>query len=182
ARAVGTVTTGLSSLGPALQPARGDAAAALGRSARTAGSAQAGRLRALLVGAELAGSILLLVGTAVLTRSFVRLLQVDVGARTDKGLVARLDLSLGRTLRDPEQRARGQARVARRRAPRGGAPAPLCTSPPPNGRMVHLPPKAAPGIQSVVSEYAPTAAPATPGFFAALGIPLIEGRVFEEGD
>src|SRR5262249_1533050 len=100
--AVGIVTTVLSSLGPALQTARGDAAAALGRTARTAGPAQAGRLRALLVGAELAVSILLLVGTAVLTRSFVRLLQVDVGARTDKVLVARLDLSLGRTLGEPE--------------------------------------------------------------------------------
>jgi putative ABC transport system permease protein len=180
--AVGIVATVFSSLAPALQSARQDAAAALGGSARIAGTARAGRLRALLVGAEIAVSILLLVGTSVLTRSFIRLLQVDVGARTDNVLVARLDLSLGRTLDEAQQRSLGMALVERSRALPGVTTAALGTSLPPNGRMVQLTLKDVVTDRAVISEYAANAAPATPGFFAALDIPLLEGRAFDDGD
>ncbi|HET9316246.1 MAG TPA: FtsX-like permease family protein, partial [Vicinamibacteria bacterium] len=137
---------------------------------------------ALLVGAELAVSVLLLVGAGVLTRSLIRLLQVDVGARTDDVLVARLDLSLGRTLDEPRQRALGMALVARARALPGVTTAALGTALPPNGRMVQLTLKDVATGAAPVSEYAAVAAPATPGFFAALGIPLLEGRLFDDRD
>jgi putative ABC transport system permease protein len=180
--AVGIAATVFASLGPVLQSARQDAAAILLASVRIAGAARAGRLRALLVGTELAVSILLLVGTSLLTRSFVRLLRVDVGARTENLLVARLDLSLGRTLDEPQQRALGAALVARSRALPGVTNAALGTALPPNGRMVQLTLRDVTAGDEVVSEYAATAAPATPGFFATLGIPLLEGRVFDDGD
>jgi predicted permease len=180
--AIGVVTTLLSSLAPVLHSARQDAAVALGASARSAGRPGLGRLRALLVGAELAVAALLLVGTGVLTRSLVRLLQVDSGARTDNVLVARVDLSLGRTLDEPRQRALGAALVARARALPEVALAALGTSLPPNGRMVQLTLKDVGTGDAVIPEYAAVAAPATPGFFAALGIPLLEGRAFDEGD
>lgn len=180
--AVGIVATVFSSLGPALHSARQDATAALGASGRIAGAARAGRVRALLVGSEIAVSILLLVGTSVMTRSFIRLLQVDVGAHTDNVLVARLDLSLGRTLDEPQQRALGMALVARSRALPGVTTAALGTSLPPNGRMVQLTLKDVAAGRAVISEYAANAAPVTPGFFEALRIPLLEGRVFDDGD
>jgi predicted permease len=180
--AVGIVATILASLGPALQSARQDAAAALGASVRIAGAARAGKLRGLLIVAELAVSALLLVGTSVLTRSFVRLLQVDIGARTDNVLVAHLDLSLGRTLDETQQRALGTALVDRSRALPGVTTAGLGTSLPPNGRMVQLTLKDVAAGSAVISEYAANAVPATPGFFAALGIPLLEGRLFDDGD
>jgi predicted permease len=180
--AVGIVATVFSSLGPALQSARQDAVAALGAGFRIAGAARAGKLRVLLIGAELAVTALLLVGTSVLTRSFVRLLQVDVGARTDHVLVAHLDLSLGRTLDETRQRALGAALVERSRALPGVATAGLGASLPPNGRMVQLTLKDVAAPSAVISEYAANAAPATPGFFAALGIPLLEGRLFDDGD
>lgn len=182
ASAVGIVATVFSSLGPALQSARQDAAVALGARVRIAGVARAGKLRALLVAVELAVSVVLLVGTTVLTRSFVRLLQVDVGARTDNVLVARLDLSLGRTLDEPRQRALGKTLVARSGSLPGVTAAALGTSLPPNGRMVQLTLKDVPSGHAVISEYAANAAPVTPGFFAALGIPLVEGRLFGDGD
>ena len=136
AAAAGLLTTLLAALVPAVHAARQDAARALGTGVRSAGATGAARGRALLVGAELAVCIVLLVGTAVLTRSFVRLLQVDVGARTDDVLVARLDLSLGRTLDEPHQRALGAALVARSRALPGVVEAAIGTSLPPNGQMV----------------------------------------------
>jgi putative ABC transport system permease protein len=182
AAAAGLLATLLAALLPALHAARQDAARALGAGVRSTGPTGAARGRALLVGAELAVCIVLLVGTAVLTRSFVRLLQVQVGARTDDVLVARLDLSLGRTLDEPHQRALGAALVAESRALPGVVEAAIGTSLPPNGQMVQLTLKDLATARGVIPEYAAVAAPASPGYFAALGIPLLEGRVFEEGD
>ncbi|MET0552298.1 MAG: ABC transporter permease [Vicinamibacteria bacterium] len=182
ASAAGLLATLLATLVPALVGARRDAAGALGGGVRIAGAARAGRWRALLVGAEVAVSIVLLVGTAVLTRSFVRLLQVDVGARTAGVLSARLDLSLGRTLDEPQQRALGAALVARSRALPGVVEAAIGTSLPPNGQMLQLTLKDLATARGVVPEYAAIAAPASPGYFAALGIPVLEGRAFEEAD
>jgi ABC-type antimicrobial peptide transport system permease subunit len=48
--------------------------------------------------------------------------------------------------------------------------------------MVQLTLKDVVAGRAVISEYAANAAPATPGFFAALGIPLLEGRLFDDGD
>jgi putative ABC transport system permease protein len=65
---------------PALQSARPDLAAALkegGRSATAGGRAQ--RLRSILVVAEVALAVILLVGAGLFTSSFVRLMRVDPG-------------------------------------------------------------------------------------------------------
>lgn len=177
---VGLMATVLSSLLPALHSARQDTA--LGASSRIARPARAGRLRALLVASELAVSVVLLVGTSVLTRSLVRLLEVDIGARTDHVLAARLDLSLGRTLDEAQQRALGQALVERSRALPGATHVALGTALPPNGRMVQLTLKDVTTASTAVAEYAAIAAPTSPGFFEALDIPLLEGRLFDDRD
>jgi putative ABC transport system permease protein len=180
--AVGIAATLLSSLGPALRSARQDAASTLAAGARIAGSARAGRLRSVLIAGEIAISIVLLVGTCVLTRSLVRLLHVDVGARTDDVLVARLDLSLGRTLDETQQRALGAALVARARELPGVTRAAIATALPPNGQMVQLTLKDLATDRAVIAEYAAVAAPASPDLFATLDIPLLEGRAFDERD
>ena len=182
AAAVGLLATLVATLAPALHAARQDGASTLGAGMRIAGGTRAAGWRALLVGAQIAVSIVLLVATAVLTRSFVRLLQVEVGARTNDVLVARLDLSLGRTLDETQQRALGAALVARSRALPGVVEAAIGTSLPPNGQMVQLTLKDLASAHGVIPEYAAVAAPTSPGYFAALGIPLIQGRVFEGGD
>jgi putative ABC transport system permease protein len=182
AAAAGLVATLVATLVPALHAARQDPASALAAGVRVAGAARSERWRALLVGAQIAVTIVLLVGTALLTRSFVRLLQVDVGARTDDVLVARLDLSLGRTLDEAQQRALGAALVARSRTIPGVVEAAIGTSLPPNGQMVQLTLKDLASARGVIPEYEAVAAPASPGYFATLGIPLLEGRALEEGD
>jgi predicted permease len=72
---------------------RGDLRAALAESQRTqAGAGATARLRGALVVAQVAATIVLLVGAGLLGRSFVKLLDVDPGFRTQSSLV--LDLSV----------------------------------------------------------------------------------------
>src|SRR5260221_3509100 len=180
--AIAAAATLAASLGPAIQSSRQDPSVGLGAAARIAGSARAGRLRSGLVVAELAVSILLLVGASVLARSFVRLLHTETGARTDHVTVARLDLSLGRRLTESQQRALGAAMVERVKALPGVQSAALGSALPPNGRMVEITLRGVPTARGIVSEYAVNAAPTTTDFFSTLGIPLLKGRLFNDGD
>jgi putative ABC transport system permease protein len=179
AAALGTLAA---SLGPAIQSSRQDASVALGATARIAGSARAGRLRSVLVAAELAVSILLLVGASVLGRSFVSLLHTEIGAKTDHVMVARLSLSLGRRLTEPQERALGAALVERVQTIPGVRSAALGSALPPNGRMIAVTLKDVPTARGIASEYQVNAAPTTPDFFGTLGIPLLKGRLFNESD
>ncbi len=180
--AIAAAGTLAASLGPAIQSSRQDAARALGASARALGNPRAGRLRSALVAAELAVSVLLLVGASVLAHSFVRLLRTETGARTDHVLVARLNLALGRQLDEPRQVSLGAALVERVKAVPGVRSAAMSSALPPNGRMVEITLKDLPTAHGIAAEYAVNAAPTTPEFFGTLGIPLLEGRLFDEGD
>ena len=72
---------------------RGDLRAALAESQRTqAGAGSTLRLRGALVVAQMAATIVLLVGAGLLGRSFIKLLEVNPGFRTERALV--LDVSL----------------------------------------------------------------------------------------
>ncbi len=77
----------------AFRAGRGDLRAALAESQRTqAGSGATLRLRGALVVAQVAATIVLLVGAGLLGRSFIKLLAVNPGFRTEGSLV--LDVSL----------------------------------------------------------------------------------------
>jgi putative ABC transport system permease protein len=68
---------------PALQFSRGDLSSALAEgSTRSSGSRRGGRVRDLLVVAEIAVALVLLVGSTLLVRSFVALSRVDTGIQT----------------------------------------------------------------------------------------------------
>ena len=180
--AIAAAGTLAASLGPAIQSSRQDASVALGATTRIAGRARAGRLRSILVAAELAVSILLLVGASVLARSFLRLLHTETGAKTDHVVVARLNFSLGRRLTEPQQRTLGAALVERVRALPGVRFAAMGSALPPNGRMVEVTLRDLPTARGIASEYLVNAAPTTADFFSALGIPLLKGRLFNEAD
>ena len=184
ALAVTAVATLGASLGPAIRASRRSAAPllAVGGTARIAGSARTGRLRSALVVGQLAAAALLLIGSSVLARSFVRLLHTETGARTDHVIVARLDLSLGRRLAEPRERALGAALVERVQGIPGVRFAALGAALPPNGRMVEVTLRDLPTAHGVVSEYAVNAAPITADFFSTLGIPLLKGRLFDDAD
>ncbi len=89
-----SVATGvLFGLAPALRLAREDLQTALRGSARgVAGNAAAQRARGALVAAEVALSVLLLVGAGLLLRSFVALQRTDPGFEAEHVLTARVTL------------------------------------------------------------------------------------------
>jgi predicted permease len=77
----------------AFRAGRGDLRAALAEAQRTqAGAGATLRLRGVLVVAQVAATIVLLVGAGLLGRSFIKLLEVNPGFRTESSLV--LDVSL----------------------------------------------------------------------------------------
>ncbi len=54
-----------------------------------------------MVAAQLALSVVLVVGAVLLAKSFVRLLDVDLGVVTDRVLSVQLNLTMGRELDEP---------------------------------------------------------------------------------
>src|SRR5262249_43384325 len=107
------VTAIVSGLAPALRGARFDVAESLhGGDGATAGgfrSLRARRLRDLLLAAEAAFAVLLLVGAMLLGRSFVRLTHVDAGYTPTHVLTAQIYIPGAST---PERGDRINAQVA----------------------------------------------------------------------
>jgi putative ABC transport system permease protein len=146
------------------------------RSARTGESTSSRRSRNVLVAAELALSLALLIGAGVLIRSLVRLSRVELGFRPERVLALPLNLSLPE---DAEPaRARGLfATLLRNLNGRPGIR---------SAAMVTSLPLKAGGSMSTSVELRPRA-PASwqidlngvsPGYFSTLGIPLLHGRDF----
>jgi putative ABC transport system permease protein len=82
----------LSGLAPALQAWVGGVSAALRDNDRQMGSRRQSRIRNALVTGEVALSFLLLVGAGLLIRSFVHLMNVDRGFQTENRLIFRVDM------------------------------------------------------------------------------------------
>ncbi len=141
------------------------------------------RLRSLLVVSQLAISFVLLIGTGLLIRSFVRLQRVDAGFDPERVLtgVVMLNWSKYWTAADTrkfglelEDRLRGEPGVVTLAVgstiPLGdNQPSPLAI----RARGSDLPVAADPGV-----DYRP----ASPDYFRTLGIPLLRGRTFTDAD
>ncbi len=189
-------------LTPAVRAARRDMRAALSDSSRIQGAGIAGgRVRAALVVAQIALTIVLLVAAGLLGRSFVKLLDVDPGYRKDGALVVDMWLpetrtgetsDVGREIRNVElvdrftERLRALPGVERvgsiNHLPLDGGG--------PNGTFVVLD---RPDEIVTFDDFIRLAKePARTGsaefrvgsaeYFAAMGIPLIRGRLFDERD
>jgi putative ABC transport system permease protein len=182
--AVSIATGFVFGLAPALQTARVDVSAAINEGGRGA-AAGAGhhRLRSLLVVTEMALATMLLVGAGLLTRSLVRLQDVSPGFVAAGVLVADAPLS-------PVKYSTAAARNAfvdrlRERARRlpGVTFADVATAPPfsGNGSSIHFniigrPPKGPEDY--IITGYRAV----SEGYFGALGIPLVAGRIFTSRD
>ncbi|MBY0492732.1 MAG: ABC transporter permease [Cyanobacteria bacterium] len=173
----------LASLSPAVLATRTDAASAL--RAGTRGVAAPGMvrwLRSALVVAEIATSIILIVGAALLARSLSALLNTDIGVNTENVIAANLDMA---------PRPGQPSDEARRRQIANDLQA----------RLAALPTVSAVGIGSAVppsleqmrvsfilsngkssDSHMVTMVPASPGYFTALQIRLVAGRLFEDRD
>ncbi|HVF43312.1 MAG TPA: ABC transporter permease, partial [Pyrinomonadaceae bacterium] len=180
-----SVSTGvLFGLVPALQASRPDLTGALKEGSR--GSTEGlrrNRFRSALVVAEVAVSLVLLIGAGLLMRSFVRLMQTDPGF--DPARVVALDIPLTRERYDtPEKQEAFFTRLlARVRSAPGVEAAGVVNNLPLGGSVDELafdiegrPPFPA-GAQAQ-AHYTVV----TPGYFDALKIPLRSGRTFGERD
>jgi putative ABC transport system permease protein len=140
------------------------------------------RLRQLLVMSETALAVMLLVAAGLLLQSFRRLAAVDPGFRAEGVLTARISLPASQyPARDVESFY--EALVPRIRALPGvvdaGAVgvAPLTGAMGPTDTEVEgwVNPPEAPRVAEIMQV-------ATPGYFAAMGIPVLEGRTFDTRD
>ena len=175
-------------LAPALQLSAPDLSASLGESARGAsGSARRMRMRSSLVVAEFAVALVLLIGATLLIRSLGRLSRVDPGFDPSGVLTARLWLpqpnepSTGAYFKH-EARSAAYRRILDRLAALPGVEAAGAISRLP---LSGLPGFAAYSIEGAASDSGSRSAIAvqtSPGYFAALKIRLVRGRLFESSD
>ncbi|HEY3938658.1 MAG TPA: ABC transporter permease [Bryobacteraceae bacterium] len=168
---------------PALQSSRSDLANSLRDSSRSATPSRAhGRFRNLLVAAEVALSLVLLVSAGLLLRSFSRLYGVKTGVRVEHSLL------VGISLPDPAGNQRAKTSAFLRLLAERLQTVPGVVS----AGMVSCPPVAGHCSDNVFSIEGRPLPPgqlldalkrgADPGYFSAAGIPLLRGRTFTEID
>ena len=181
--------------------ARGDLRAALAQSQRTQGGGGASyRIRGSLVVVQLAMTVVLLIGAGLLARSFVRLMTIDTGFRTQGVVVATLSPDAGEGT-DAERVARrtqyADEIVARARALPGVTAVGVSDAEPfsggsSNGQFIELSSadvSRAPlmkDLEAMMRDKAHTGYAtyrlASGDYFRALRIPLLSGRLFDETD
>jgi predicted permease len=144
-----------------------------------------GIFRQMLVAAQIAVSLVLLTGASLLLRSLWKLESVPLGVETDNVLTAHFVLGRGYA-RDARQLGFFEDLEARLKRLPGVTAAAVSDSIPPSGGTLGRPfsaiavegrppsPERAGGM--VAWRYV------TPGYFAALGIPILRGRPFREED
>ncbi len=178
----------------ALRTTKRDIGAYIGDRSRAGSSST--RLRSGLVVSQVALTFVLLVGAGLLGRSLFRLLEVDPGFRRSSALV--VDLSQPDPENDSEKTAlrRTQGEIlARLRALPGARSAglidglPLSTGSRNGAFLVQTSPDEVKGYEDFerlmkdpartgMAEYRA----ASEGYFETMGIPLVRGRLFQEGD
>jgi predicted permease len=144
----------------------------------------AGRLRAGLVVAEIAAAVMLLVGAGLLARTFAELRRVDVGFNTSNLLVLRITPDAAR-YRTGTQTNDYYRRVldSLREVPAIQSVAAVTSLPMSaigsDFTRPYWPEQARPEGNAVPEA---SIRMATPGYFRTLGLPLIAGREFTDGD
>jgi putative ABC transport system permease protein len=198
AAGVGILTAVVLGLVSAVRTSRGELAEALRAGQRTLAGGPGERLRQALVVAQVASTIVLLAGAALLGRSLLRVLAVDPGFRTDNALV--LDLTWPYSA-DPGVRLRRvqtqQELLTRLRSLPGMQDAGIVSAFPigpgnfNNGQFIEM---SRPDEIQSFEDFAKVTAGAqhrtgfasyriaSAGYFTSMGIPVVRGRLFEDGD
>lgn len=153
-----------------------------GSRAHSGGMARA-RLRKFLLVIEVGLTVVLLVGAGLLLKSFQKLRTTDLGVPVDNVLTMRISLPDARYKEATQQVAFFEQLIARVRALPGVQAAGLVSSPPGEGwgsdrmmSVVEHPPVPKGQMPDVMVRGA------EPGYFAAIQIPLLRGRVFTQAE
>jgi predicted permease len=169
-------------LAPALQVSRTNVNDVLKEGGRgTAGAARARRLVSTMVVAEITLTLVLLVGAGLMIRSFLKLYALNLGVDTTNMLALRLQLPGERYKTPDERRIFYDTLLARLGAIPGMDAATIATAVPfggAEGRAVEIEGRPA------VRENAPRTSIVSiaPGYFATLGVPVRQGRAFDDRD
>lgn len=165
---------------PALRAARVDLVGGLREGGRTGASAGARRLSHAFVVAQFALSLILLVGAGLLLRSFQRTLAVDPGFQPEHVLTARVQLPWPKYRSDTVVRAFHSRLLEEVRALPGIREAGLMTRIPfsPGNPQQNL------YVEGHDQKMGPVinVRGATPGYFEAIGTPILKGRGFLPSD
>jgi putative ABC transport system permease protein len=175
-------TAVLFGLVPAVRTARGATAEVLRDGGRGGTERRGGHTRSMLVLAETAAAMVLLVGAGLLVNSFWRLVSVDPGFRPDHVLVASFDIPT--TYDTPEKMNAYRSELLRRVGELPGVTAVgAAKTQPLHGRGEPME-FALPGRSGADAVLRPSSGTyiVSPGYFAALGIPVQRGRAFETRD
>jgi len=176
----------VSSLAPALKAAGLPGREALHGDRRAAGSRSLRKLRQGLIVAQLGASLTLLIAAGLLTKSFLKLRDVDPGFRPDGVLTARINLAGPAYSSSRRQIEFYERLLAKLRSMPAVASAAVTTSIPLNGDG--LPNAAAlqienrPASSRIDQELQAGVMYVSPDFFGALSIPLLEGRFLDARD
>jgi putative ABC transport system permease protein len=180
--AVSLATGLIFGLAPSLVSLREDMTRGLREDSRSS-TGRGGRARSLLVGAEVALSVMLLCGAGLLFRTLIGLQAVKPGLNAENVLTFSVQIPTAR-YREPAQRAQFFQRAVEsvERLPSVASASAVSFLPfvgmaAGTGLTIAGRPPARPGEL-------PTATIRTvmPGYFATMGIPLLKGRVFDSAD
>ena len=180
---IASVLTGIIvAFAPARQAARADLNSTLREGHGNPMSRGRAGVRRVLVTLEVAACLLLLVGTGLLVRSLVLLLAVDPGFVAENVVTMKLDLSLQKYPKEPEQAAFARRAIDEIRNLPGVRAAALAQVLPFQGDWwfsftVEGRPPALPGQEPSANYYA-----VTPEYFQVMGIRLLQGRTFTDAD
>lgn len=170
-------------LAPALQVSRPDLVESLKEGARSSAGPLRLRLRRLLMVGQVALALILLIGGGLMMKSLAKLLQVDPGFRTEGLLTMGMFVNGERFEDDSETVALQQQLLARLESLPGVVGAGTVTTMPLTGNRntagfrIEGRPAPAPGERPEVN-----VRQASPGYFKALGVPILAGRGFDDID
>ena len=162
---------------PALQLSHGRLFDALKEGARSSGTRQ--RARAVLVGAQVAVALVLLIGAGLLIRTFSRIQSAGMGINPEGVLIARISLPEAK-YKEPHQMNQFFDRLLQQtRALPGVKSAALVLSPPLQGGWTN-------SYQIVGKDLNPRphswVTTASPEYLKVMGIPLLRGRFLSDSD
>lgn len=174
----------LSGVVPALRASRVELVPSLREGSGASTGSRLARLRAGLLVVESALAVILLVGAALLARSFVALVNVDAGYDADNVLTATVFLPSPGHGPSPESFSFAEGLLERLRALPGVEAAGASNIMPLGGGMVmqaaEVPGSVGPDGQPIIARA--VAYTVTPGYAEALGLRLRDGRLFIPGD
>ena len=182
AAVVALVTSLLAGGGPAILATRTDALLAMRSGSRGTAGTMARRARSVLIVAEIAASIVLLVSAGLLARSLAALIDTDLGVNTENVMTAQLDLELGRAVGTARQTEIAAGLAARVSAIPSVSSVGFGTGLPPTGEFLRVSFVLNNAANNGEVSHIVTSVPATPGYFEALQIRLLKGRLFTDAD